>query len=135
MKIGPYRIDASMTLAQLTGNDWGDPESAPTHMVATIIRSTTKPLIDLNGEEVWYLISQQDGLPFILDLAWLFLEKNPLQNFWHYEGDVLSTLLRASDSIWEKRPEYREALPSLRERALEAPAYLNDAFRESLTQA
>ena len=134
MKLGPYRTDASKTLEQLTGVDWGEPDSAPTHMVKTIIRAGKKPLDTLNGEEIWLLVSQQEGLPFILDLVWPLIERDPLSYFDKYEGDVLSSLLKAPEAIWAKRPEYRAELESLKQRALTAPNSMNDMFRETLAR-
>jgi len=134
MKLGPYQTDATSTLEQLAGQDWGNPENAPTSMVETIIRAGKKPLGTLSDKEIWFLISQDSGLPFILDLAWPILERDPLHCFLHYEGDVLAKLLRASGDLWAARPEYRAGLKLLKQRALAAPDHINGMFREVLEE-
>lgn len=134
MKLGPYNTDASMTLEQLTGVDWGDPKDAPTNMVETLIQAGKKPLLDLDFEEARLLISQEQGLPFILDYVWPVLQKNPLEAFDLYDGDVLALLIKAPISIWAKRPEYLSELETLKERALASPDYINDMFKEVLEQ-
>jgi hypothetical protein len=101
-------------------------------MVETIICAGKKPLGTLSDEEIWFLISQETGLPFILDLVWPMLERDPLHCFLHYEGDVLAKLLGADEVVWAARPEYRARLEGLKLRALAAPDYLNDKFREVL---
>lgn len=130
MKLGPYQTDASKTLEQLTGHNWGDPASTPTGMVETIIRACKKPLNALDDEEIGLLIAQETGLPFILDLVWPMLEQDPLHCFRHYEGDVLAKLLGAPEAIWAGRPEYQAGLESLKQRALAAPNYVNAMFRD-----
>ena len=134
MKLGPYCTNADMTLEELSGLKADDPTNAPTYMVKTVLGAWKKPLSKLNTEEVWFLVSQQVGLPYILDLIWPILQDNPLYYFDKYEGDVLSVLLRAPESAWIKRPEYQAELADLKRRALLAPSSINDMFCESLTQ-
>lgn len=134
MKLGPYNTDTSKTLEQLTVRDWGEPASAPTHMVRTIICAGKKPLATLNGEEIWLLVSQQEGMPFILDLVWPLVVRDPLSCFDKYEGDVLLSLLKAPEAIWAKRPEYRAELEGLKQRALAAPDTVNGIFRQTLAR-
>ena len=129
---GSYQTDTSRSLEQLTGYDWGDPEIAPTGMVETIIRACKKPLNALDDEEIGLLISQNEGFPFILDLVWPMLERDPLHCFRHYEGDVLAKLLRAPEEIWAERPTYRAGLEGLKQRALAAPDTAKDMFCDVL---
>jgi hypothetical protein len=132
MKLGPCHTDATKTIEQFTGSDWGDPEEAPTGMIKTIIRAAKKPLATLSDEDIWFLISQGLGQPFILDLVLPILERDPLHCFLHYEGDVLARLLCAGEDVWTARPEYRAALDDLKQRALAGPDYTNDMFRKVL---
>ena len=101
-------------------------------MVATILRAWKKPLSSLNAAELWLLASQGDGFPFVLDIVWPILQHDPLYCFDKYEGDLLSSLLNEPEDTWHQRPEYRAELDSLKARALSAPEYINDMFRESL---
>jgi hypothetical protein len=124
--------DLSLTLEELTGIDAGDPGDSPTHMVEAIIRSWKKPLNQLSDEEIGRLVVQHDGYPFVLDLIWPKLERDPLFDGGYYPGDVLSNLIRADPTIWTDRPEYKARLEALYRRALERPDDENDAFRETL---
>lgn len=132
MKLGPYRTDATKTIEELSGLNWGDPAEAPTWMVATIIRATKKPLGTLTDEEIWLLVSQEAGLPFSLDQAWPILISDPLHCFSHYQGDLLAAVLAWPEANWDKRPEYRADLESLKQRALAAPMTVTKLFREAL---
>lgn len=101
-------------------------------MVAAIVASWKKPLNQLSDEEIGRLVVQHDGYPFVLDLVWPKLQRDPLFEGGYYPGDVLSNLIRAEPWIWAERAEYRAGLQLLYKRALERPANETDAFRESL---
>jgi hypothetical protein len=124
--------DFALTLEELTGIDAGNPDDAPTYMVEAIIRSWKKPLIQLSDEEIGRLVVQHDGYPYVLDLIWPKLERDPLFDGGYYPGDVLSNLIRADPTIWADRPQHRARLEALYRRALERPDDENDAFRETL---
>lgn len=124
--------DFSLSLEQLTGLVEGDPDEAPTPMVAAIQRSWRKPLAQLTAQEIGRLVVQLYGFPYLLDLVMPKLEADPLYYGGYYPGDVLSNLLRADPNIWADRPEYQDRLASLYQRALERPLDENDAFRETL---
>jgi len=124
--------DLSLTLEELTGVDAGDPDDAPTYMVASIIRSWKKPLNQLSDEEIGRLIVQHDGYPHVLDLVWPKLESDPLLDGGYYRGDVLSNLIRGNAAIWTDRPEYKARLGALYRRALDRPDDENRAFRDTL---
>ena len=124
------QIDFSLSLEELTGVKEGDPKDAPTPMVEAIMRSWKKPLKELSDDEIGGLVVQHCGYPYLLDLVWPKLERDPLFCGGYYPGDVLSNLIRAQPDIWADRPDYRRALQDLYRRALECPE--NDAFRDSL---
>jgi hypothetical protein len=126
------RTDFSLTLEELTGLDAGNAEDAPTPMVEGLIRSWKKPLCDLSDEEIGSLVCQHDGYPFVLDLVWPKLIRDPLFDGGHYPGDVLSMLIRGEPKIWAARPEYQAQMEALYDRALQRPSEENDSFRESL---
>lgn len=124
------RTDLSSTLEQLTGDLVPRPEDAPTPMIKTIYGAHKKPLRELSDWEIGRLISQQDGFPYVLDLVWPRLEESPLLNGGMFPGDILASLLRANDRVWDDRPEYRARLNSLCDRALAHPYYETVEFRE-----
>ena len=128
-----YPIDTSLSLEQLTGTSEGDPDTAPTPLVASIQRAWRKPLEQLSDEEIGQLVVQQCGFPYVLDLIWPKLTADPLFDGGYYPGDVLSNLIRADQAIWATRPEYQMELDALYRLALERPADENEGFRESMS--
>jgi len=124
--------DLSLSLEQLSGWSEGNPDDAPTPMIAAIQRSWKKPLRELTDEEIGRLLVQHYGYPYLLDLVWPKLEHDPLFEGGYYPGDVLSNLIRAEPGIWADRPSYKAALEHLYRRALERSTDEVQAFRESL---
>ena len=131
--MGAAHTDFSLSLEELTGFNAENPDEAPTPMVEGIIRAWKKPLRELSDAEIGDLIVQHDGYPYVLDLVWPKLQKDPLFDGGHYPGDVLSILIRGDLQIWADRPEYKADLEDLYQRALRRPVDENDAFRESLS--
>lgn len=130
--IAQHDTDFTLSLEELTGLIEGDPEDAPTSMVAGIQRSWKKPMETLLDSEIGDLVVQHYGYPYLLDLIWPKLEADPLFDGGHYPGDVLSMLIRAEPDIWEDRPDYKVSLGILYRRALARQDGENDAFRETL---
>jgi hypothetical protein len=124
--------DFELSLEALEARDWGEPSADDTVMVKRIYALRRKPLRSLTDDELRLAVSQEVGVPFILDLAFERLANEPLLDGGCYPGDVLSSLIRADQSIWEKRSSLRETLAELYSRALNSPADVSDAFRESL---
>lgn len=127
-----HDTDLSLSLEELTGLKEGDPEDAPTPMVAAIMKSWKKPLNQLSDDEIGRLVVQHYGYPYLLDLVLPKLEADPLFDGGYYPGDVLSNLIRADPNIWVDRPNYKARLDALYRRALARPDDENDAFRETL---
>jgi len=124
--------DFDRSLEDLTGLIEGDPDDAPTPLIGWIRRSWKKPLSNLTDEEVGRLIGQRCGIPYILDLVWIKLRRDPLFEGGYYPGDVLSNLIRWDENNWKDRPEYQAELQSLYERAIQRPIEEKDSFLESL---
>lgn len=125
--------DFNLSLQALEASDWGDPKPDDTQMVKRIYALRRKALHSLSNEELRLAVSQSVGVPFILDLALERVSNAPLLEGGCYPGDILSALIRADESIWDKRPKLREKLPELYRQALDAPIDVNDAFKESLS--
>lgn len=124
--------DFDKSLEELTGLIEGDPADPSTPLVEWIRRSWKKPLSSLTDEEIGRLIVQRYGTPYILDLVWIKLQRDPLFEGGYYPGDVLSNLIRWEKEDWNDRPEYEAELKSLYERAIQRPTEEKDSFLESL---
>ena len=96
------------------------------------MRSWKKPLSSLTDEEIGRLVVQGYGMPYILDLVWVKLQRDPLFEGSYYPGDVLSNLIRWEKENWKDRPEYEAELKSLYKRAIQRPIEEKDSFLESL---
>ncbi|MCG6119569.1 MAG: contact-dependent growth inhibition system immunity protein [Blastomonas sp.] len=125
-------IDFDKSLEDLTGLIEGNPDEAPTPLVGWIRRSWKKPLRSLTDEEIGRLIRQRYGIPYILDVVWIRLRRDPLFEGGSFPGDVLSNLIRWEKENWKDRPEYEAELKSLYERAIQRPIQEKDGFLESL---
>lgn len=130
--MGQGNTDCSLSLEELIGFKVGDPEEAPTPMVAASFKSWRKPLDKLSDDEIGRLVVQNTGYPYLLDVLWPKLNANPLFDGGYYPGDVLSNLIRAEIDIWVDRPSYKAELASSYHRALDRPDDERYAFRESL---
>jgi hypothetical protein len=130
--VARHNTDFSLSLEKLTGLIEGNPEDAPTEMIADIQRSWKKPMEKLSDTEIGDLIVQHYGYPFVLDLVWPKLLADPLFDGGHYPGDVLSMLIRADPRVWAERPDFKADLAVLYRQALARPNDENDTFRESL---
>lgn len=126
------RADLSRSLDELDDVRSVDPIDAPTSLVSDVIRSRRKPLRELEAFEIGQLVVQMEGVPWILDLVFPLLRRDPLFDGGYYPGDVLSNLIRADEDTWRDRPDYRQELAGLYRTALDRPFEENDIFIESL---
>ena len=124
--------DFSQSLESLEACNWGEPEPGATNMVRQVYLLRRKPLDSLTNNEVRLAVGQAVGVPFILDLAFMRLEQDPLLEGGCYPGDILSSLIRADATIWDQRPVLRAKLTELYERAMNGPSDDLCSFRESL---
>jgi contact-dependent growth inhibition (CDI) system CdiI-like immunity protein len=92
------------TLEQIDGQNWGDPESAPTSMVARCLRLRRTPLKDLTGGDLRLLIGQQIGLRTLVPRALQLVSSEALLETEFYPGDLLSALLRIDNAYWSDSP-------------------------------
>ncbi len=100
------------TLEQLDGTAWGEPEYG-SYVVRTIHALRKKPLLALSDEELRLALSQQVGLPWIVELAMLRLEEDPFRSGDFHEGDVLATVLRLPPDFWARQPDLAARLKTL----------------------
>jgi hypothetical protein len=92
--VGAVMVDERRTLEQLDGQDWGDPETAPTPMVARCLRLRRAPVKAISGGDLRLLVSQKIGLKILVPKALQCVSDDPLMETEYYPGDLLSALLR-----------------------------------------
>lgn len=59
-------LDEPRTLEQIDRQDWGDPETAQTGMVARCMRLRRTPLRDFTSGDLRLLVGQQIGLRILV---------------------------------------------------------------------
>jgi len=94
-----------LSLQDIEGKDWGDPETGETDLVRNVRRYRRLPLRELGVEELRELILQQVSLDIIVPLALPVLERDPRAAGDLYEGDLLSAVLLAKRGFWPSHPE------------------------------
>jgi CDI immunity proteins len=103
-------VDERRTLEQLDGQDWGDPSTAPTGMIARCLRLRRTPLKALTNGDLRLLVSQKIGLKVLVPRALQCLSDDPLMEAEYYPGDLLSALLRVDKKYWSDNPSELEQL-------------------------
>lgn len=105
--------DEDLTLEELEGYDSGDPETAPTPMVAICIRLQKIPLNALSDSDLRLLIGQQIGLKYLVPKALDRLTSLPLLQTDYYPGDLLNALLRIDWDYWIQNPRELDCVRSI----------------------
>lgn len=105
--------DGHRTLEELEGYDSGEPETAPTPMVARCMRLQKTPLNALSDSDLWLLINQGIGLKYMVPKALERLCVEPLLETDFYPGDLLSALFRIERDYWLQNPTELHWLRSL----------------------
>ena len=94
-----WETTLSLTLEQLDGQDWGEPEFL-SYVVMTCHALRRKPIRSLTDEELRLAIGQQLGLDWLLRLALERLEENPQRSGDFFEGDLLLNVTRLPPDFW-----------------------------------
>ena len=90
-----------ITIKELTGISLGEPR-LNSYVARTASRASKKPIGELTAEEIRLLIGQRIGVKFLLHRAVLILEKDPLIETAHFEGDLMKTLLELEPEAWSE---------------------------------
>jgi hypothetical protein len=105
--------DETRTLEELDGENWGEPATAPTPMVARCLRSRRTPLRELSHADLRLLISQQIGLQHLVPKALALICDDVLLAAEFYPGDLLTSLLRVNAHYWSQNSAQRDRVASL----------------------
>src|SRR5215471_15738924 len=94
--------DDHRTLEELDGENWGEPEEAPTPMVARCMRLRRTPLHALTHGDLRLLVGQQIGLRYLVPKALGLVCDDTFLEAELYPGDLLCALLRVDKAYWSK---------------------------------
>ena len=109
------------TLEQLEGEDWGEP-TYQSHVVINCHRLRRVPLQDFTIEDLRLMVGQKIGLEYLVPLALVRLECDPLVSGDYYKGDLLESVQRLPGGFWEQYPELRERWLKIQVTLAEHPA-------------
>lgn len=104
------------TLEDLEGDDWGTPPY-DSYLVRTCHRLRRVPLKDFSIEDLRIMIGQEIGLEYLLPIALVELEKDPLAEGDFYPGDLLKNVLGVSREFWRQHSELKERMDAIVEKA------------------
>ena len=97
--------DEDQTLEQLESYNSGNPETAPTPMVARCMRLQKTPLHALSDADIRLLVGQGIGLKYLVQKALARLDVEPLLQTDYYPGDLLSALLGIKPGLLATKPK------------------------------
>ncbi|WGS17290.1 MULTISPECIES: contact-dependent growth inhibition system immunity protein [unclassified Bradyrhizobium] len=123
------------TLEQIDGQDWGEPETAPTGMVARCLRLRRTPLKDLTASDLRLLVGQQIGLRTLVPKALQLVSNEPLLEADFYPGDLLCALLRIDKAYWSDSSVELGQLVSIARAVMPRGGRIADECQSFLTEA
>ena len=104
------------TLEELDGDDWGTP-AYDSALVKTCHRLRRVPLKDFSIEDLRIMIGQEIGLKYLLPIALVELEKEPLAQGDFYPGDLLKNVLGVNREFWRQHAELKQRMDVIVEKA------------------
>ena len=112
--------ESKRTLDTVDPPAWGPAPSDATSLIRRCHELRTKPLRDFTVEDLRIMIGQQVALNRLVPLALDRLRPDPLMAGDYYPGDLLASVLRVDNAVWEWSPdltvEMRKLAEDLRER-------------------
>ena len=89
----------------------------PTTTLKRVAAARRVALRDLSAEQLRLLLTQGEGVTYLLPFALTHLERDPLMEAPSLRGDLLSAVLHA-EVFWIGRPEPRERIHAIIDQAL-----------------
>lgn len=117
------------TLDELEGVEWDRP-NYDSYLVTTCHRLRKTPIGEFSTEDLRIMIGQEIGLFFLVPLALEALEGDPLAEGDYHPGDLLSSLLRVTPTVWRKHADWKSKLDHVVERLTEIPEELAEGLEQ-----
>ena len=114
-------MDRDRTLAHLTDDEWGRPDSSSTQLYRDLCALRDLPVRELTPTSLHLLITHQIALDVTAVLALEHVEADPLRSFALYRGDLLAALLRVDHSFWTDHPALLERMSIVLDRLRTLP--------------
>ena len=104
--VGFMGRNGGKSLEQLDGEDWGDPDAAPTNLVRRCLLARRKPIRDMPIDDLRCLIGQGIGLKYLMPRALDLIEADPLDETGvGYPGALFCAVLRTKPDFWRDWPD------------------------------
>ena len=124
--------ELDLTLTELEKHDWGPP-TFESHLVTECHRLRNKPLGEFTVEDLRIMIGQNIGLNYLVPLAIIQLNSQPLAEGSYYPGDLLCSVLRVELGYWKRHPSQRQEVREIADRSFRELDHL-DALRDLRTR-
>ncbi len=119
------------TLEDLEGDRWAVPDF-PSRLVQEIRRLGAVPLELFTVEDLRLLILQEQGLSYVLPLAFEHLSQNPFAEGDLYVGDLLAAVLHVNAVFWQSHPDLHGELRRILRAAVDRLGELEPLDSEAL---
>ena len=124
------RLD-EQTLEELDGQRWAPPD-VETSLAQTVHRLRRVPLGQFESRDLWVMIGQGVGLPYLIPKALTLLERDAFVEADVSTGDLLIQVFGVDDAFWQKSPELRRRAVAVLDTALDRVHALDVADRHDL---
>jgi CDI immunity proteins len=124
------RLD-EQTLEELDGQRWAPPE-VETSLAQTVHRLRRVPLGQFEARDLWVMIGQGVGLPYLIPKALALLERDTFVEADVSTGDLLIQVFGVDDAFWQKSPELRRRAVAVLDTALDRAHALDVTDRHDL---
>jgi hypothetical protein len=124
------RLD-DQTLEELDGQRWAPPD-VETSLAKTVHRLRRVPLGQFEPHDLWIMIGQGVGLPYLIPKALTLLERDPFMETDVSTGDLLIQVFQVHDAFWQRAPELRRRAVTILDAALERTDELDVTDRHDL---
>jgi hypothetical protein len=111
------RLD-EQTLEELDGQRWAPPD-VETSLAQTVHRLRRVPLGQFEPRDLWVMIGQGVGLPYLIPKALALLERDAFVEADVSTGDLLIQVFGVDDAFWQKSPEVRRRAVAVLDTALD----------------
>src|SRR5437899_317181 len=105
----------SESLNELEGVVWGEP-TFDSHLITTCYRLRTKPVDEFTVEDFRIMIGQKFSLDYLMPLAIVELEREPLAEGDCYPGDLLAKVIECGEWL-RSHPELLSRVVAVAEHA------------------
>jgi hypothetical protein len=124
------RLD-EQTLEELDGQRWAPPD-VETSLAQTVHRLRRVPLGQFEPRDLWVMIGQGVGLPYLIPKALTLLERDAFVEADVSTGDLLIQVFGVDDAFWQKSPALRRRAVAVLDTALDRVHALDVTDRHDL---